>query len=181
MSATSCIRLATPDDAQSLGEIQAASHLATYRGVMPDSVLARVDGARMAERFYSRLTAAAASAADDGVRSWVLETDDKIVGYATTEPGASRFLPPPEGAGELESLYVHPDALGRGFGRALHQHSIDDLTVRGFSPLVLWAFAANFNARQFYERAGWILDVDSEHWVLDGVSCPIVRYSRTRR
>jgi len=25
-------------------------------------------------------------------------------------------------------------------------------------------------------RAGWIQDVTGEHWVLEGVPCPIVRY-----
>jgi ribosomal protein S18 acetylase RimI-like enzyme len=176
MSASPHIRLAVPADAQALGEIQAASHLATYRGVMPDSILARVQAERLIERFRSRLTAAAEAPGDDRQRLWVIHADGAIAGYAITEPGAHRFLPPPDGAGEMESLYLHPDAIGRGLGQALHRHAIDDLVARGFDPLVLWAFAANKQARRFYERAGWMLDVTGEHWVLNGVPCPIVRY-----
>jgi len=41
---------------------------------------------------------------------------------------------------------------------------------------VLWAFEQNARARRFYERAGWTLDVTGEHWVLDDVPVPIVRY-----
>jgi len=178
-SVYSQIRLALPDDAPALGAIQAASHLATYRGVMPDSVLARVDEQRMSQRFRSRL--AVEAPAEDQHRVWVIEADGAIAGYAITEPGADRFLPPPGGAGELESLYLHPEVVGRGLGRALHQHAIDDLAARGFDPLILWAFAANEQALRFYERAGWTLDETGQHWLLDGVSCPIVRYRLNRR
>ena len=76
----------------------------------------------------------------------------------------------------MESLYLHPSAVGRGLGRALHRHAIDDLFARDFDPLILWAFAANQRARCFYECAGWVLDVSGQDWVLDGVACPIVRY-----
>lgn len=103
-----------------------------------------------------------------------------ISGYAATEPGRFTFLPPPAGAGEMESLYLHPSAVGRGLGRALHRHAIDDLFARGFDPLILWAFAANQRARCFYECAGWVLDVSGQDWVLNGVACPIVRYRLDR-
>lgn len=180
MNADTPIRLATPDDAEALGTIEAASYLATYRGIMPDSVLARVHPERMIERLRPRLAAAAEATAGDPQRLWVIEADGAIAGYARTEPGLDQFLPPPDGAGELESLYLHPDAIGRGLGRALLRHAVDDLVERGFDPLVLWAFAANERARRFYERAGWSLDVSGEDWVLDGVPCPIVRYRLDR-
>jgi len=53
---------------------------------------------------------------------------------------------------------------------------VHDLRSRGFDLLVLWAFEQNARARRFYERAGWTLDVTGEHWVLDDVPVPIVRY-----
>jgi ribosomal protein S18 acetylase RimI-like enzyme len=169
-----------PDDAEALGTIKAASYLATYRGIMPDSVLARVSAERMIERVRPRLASAASAAGEGPQRLWVIETDGEVRGYATTEPGSDQFLPPPDGAGELESLYLHPDAIGRGLGWALLQHAVDDLVARDFDPLVLWAFEANARARRFYERAGWTLDVTGEHWILDGVPCPIVRYRLDR-
>ena len=125
---------------------------------------------------HTSLAAAAEARAVDQQRLWVIEAHGTIAGYARTQPASNQFLPPPDGAGEMESLYLQPAAIGRGLGRALHQHAIDDLVARGFGPLVLWAFAGNEPARRFYERAGWTLDVTGEHWVLDGVPCPIVRY-----
>jgi GNAT superfamily N-acetyltransferase len=176
MSAGPRIRLATPGDAEALGTIEAASYLATYRGIMPDSVLARVSPERLIERVRPRLAAAADAAPDEPRRLWIIESEGAVRGYATTEPATDQFLPPPSGAGELESLYLHPDAIGHGLGRVLLQHAVDDLVARGYDPLVLWAFERNERARRFYERAGWILDVSGEHWVLDDVPCPIVRY-----
>jgi ribosomal protein S18 acetylase RimI-like enzyme len=147
---------------------------------MPAAVLARQQAGRLAERFSLRLKEAADTGAPDDNRLWVVEVDGEVVGYAATQPGASTFRPPPPGAGELESLYLHPAAIGRGLGWALHQHAISDLSARGFDTLILWAFAANQAARRFYERAGWAVDVAEARWLLEGVSCPIVRY-RLRR
>lgn len=170
------IRLAVPSDADALGTIQAESHRVTYRGIMPDAVLARQQAGRLAERFRMRLMAPAAMGTPDDNRLWVAEVDGEVAGYAATQPGASTFLPPPPGAGELESLYLHPAAIGRGLGWALHQHATNDLYARGFGTVILWAFAANHPARRFYERGGWALDVAEARWVLEGVPCPIVRY-----
>lgn len=176
MSAGHKVRLAVPADAEALGRIQAESHRATYRGIMPDTVLARQQAGRLAERFSMHLTQAAATSVPDDNRLWVVEVDGGVAGYAATQPGASKFLAPPPGAGELESLYLHPSATGRGLGWALHEHATSDLRARGFHALILWAFAANQPARRFYERAGWAVDVAEARWVLEGVSCPIVRY-----
>jgi ribosomal protein S18 acetylase RimI-like enzyme len=171
------IRLAEPADAEALGTIEAASYLATYRGIMPDSVLARVSPERMIERLRPRLEAAASGPPDELHRMWVIQDDVGAVrGYATTEPATDQFLPPPPGAGELESLYLDPAAIGQGFGHALLAHATADLRAHDFDPLVLWAFEQNQRARRFYERAGWVLDVAGEHWLLDEVPCPIVRY-----
>ena len=65
MSPGSAIRRAVPEDAEALGTIQAESHQATDRGVMPDSVLARLGAERLIERFRTRLVAAADAPADD--------------------------------------------------------------------------------------------------------------------
>ncbi|WP_425259216.1 N-acetyltransferase family protein [Rubrivivax sp. RP6-9] len=180
MSTRHTIRRAVPADAGALGAIQAESHRVTYPGIMPAAVLARLQAGRLAERFSLRLQAAADTSAPDDNRLWIVEVAGAVVGYAATQAGASTFQAPPPGAGELESLYLHPSVTGRGLGWALHEHAIHDLRARGFGPLVLWAFSANQTARRFYERAGWVLDVAEARWVLEGVSCPIVRY-RLRR
>jgi ribosomal protein S18 acetylase RimI-like enzyme len=167
------VRAARVDDAEALGEVLVTSWLAAYRGIMPDSTLARLEPVSKAE-MWRKLIGAAPT--DDPSRRWVVEVDGDVVGYAITIPGSDEFLPPPAGSGEIDSLYLRPDAQGRGLGRALLEHSVMDLRERGFEPLVLWAFEANDHARRFYERLGWRFDGSRQHWVLDDVPVPVVRY-----
>ena len=166
------IRLAEVDDAERLAEILVRSWTATYRGIMPDPVLDRLSVADRTARWRTSIRDAAS---DDALRRWVVLDDRTIQGYAITGPGQDDFLPAPPGSGELDSLYLHPDAMGRGLGRALLAHALDDLRARGFHPLVLWAFEANAHARRFYETAGFEHDADST-WTLEGVPVPVVRY-----
>ena len=166
------VRAATVDDADRLGAILVRSWTTAYRGVMPDPVLERLSIPDRAERWRTSLGHAGA---DDPLRRWVVVEGGVVQGYAITGPGQDDFLAAPEGAGELDSLYLDPDAQGRGLGRILLAHAIDDLRSRGFDPLLLWAFRANDRARGFYEAAGWVHDADS-HWTLDGVPVPVVRY-----
>jgi hypothetical protein len=104
------IRVASAEDAVALGTIQAASHQATCVGIMPDSVLSNLTAERLIERFQSRLSgtaeAGAEAAAPSAHRLWVIEADGAIAGYAATQPGASTFLPPPDGAGEIDPLVL---------------------------------------------------------------------------
>jgi ribosomal protein S18 acetylase RimI-like enzyme len=108
-------------------------------------------------------------------RIWVAERAGAVLGYATTAPGGDRWLPPPEGAGELTNLYLDPDVIGSGVGRLLYEHAVADLRARGFDPLVVWAFRDNERALAFYERMGLAIDVPDHHWILGDVPCPIVR------
>jgi GNAT superfamily N-acetyltransferase len=170
------VRLATPADAPAIASAMVASFLATYRGIMPDPVLDRLDLDARTERWRTVLTE---SDPADRKRVWVVVEAGVVRGYAVTVPATDEFLPPPEGAGELDSLYLQPDAVGRGLGRRLLAHAMDDLRERGFDPLILWAFTANARARSFYEAAGWMHDAD-HHWVLDEVPVPIVRYRLVR-
>ena len=166
------VRLARMEDADRLAEILVRSWTATYRGIMPDPVLDRLSIADRAERWRASIRDAAP---DDARRRWVVTEDGVVHGYAITGPGQGDFLPPPEGAGELDSLYLHPAAMGRGLGRTLLAHALDDLRARGFDPLILWAFEANRHARRFYETAGFVHDADST-WTLEGIPIPVVRY-----
>ncbi|MFP5342624.1 MAG: hypothetical protein ACLGIJ_06850, partial [Candidatus Limnocylindria bacterium] len=85
MSGAQRIRLAIPDDADQLGAIEAASYAATYRGILPDSVLARATADALIERVRARLDAEAAEPPDARHRLWVLEDEAGAVrGYAIT-------------------------------------------------------------------------------------------------
>jgi GNAT superfamily N-acetyltransferase len=170
------IRAAVPDDADGLGRVSQLAYAATYRGIVPDPVLdewiaTAVDEWRAALERH---------AADSAARAWVAELDGAVVGYATTSPARDRWLPPPDGAGELTNLYLDPAVIGTGIGHRLYRHAVDDLLERGFHPLLVWAFRDNERARRFYERMGLVVDVADHAWELGGVACPIVRFRGDR-
>jgi ribosomal protein S18 acetylase RimI-like enzyme len=166
------IRPAAPGDIEALGVISERAWRATYPGIVPDAELEDwIAGARDSWR-----AAFEGGAADRGWRPWVAARGGAVLGFATTTPAKSDWLPPPEGAGELTNLYLDPDVIGSGVGRLLYEHAVADLAERGFDPLVVWAFRDNARAIGFYERMGLVIDVPDHAWVLHGVPCPIVRF-----
>jgi ribosomal protein S18 acetylase RimI-like enzyme len=61
---------------------------------------------------------------------------------------------PIAGAGELEALFVEPDMMGRGFGKALVEDAVATARRGGCSRLEV---TANPNALGFYQRVGFIV------------------------
>lgn len=79
---------------------------------------------------------------DEG-RTRVAIADDRIVGFAT-------LLGP-----ELEDLFVDPDSMRRGVGRALVLDAAAVARARGLERLEV---TANHHALDFYESLGFVLD-----------------------
>lgn len=171
---TVVVRAARPDDVDALAVITARAYAAAYPGIIPDPVLA--EWVARAPEMWGRWREAITADPARPKRAWVAERDGTLLGYATTGPGESEWLEPPAGAGELTNLYIDPDAIGTGVGRALYQHAVDDLRTRGFDPLLVWAFRDNPKAQRFYRAMGLVIDVPDHDWVLGGVPCPIVRF-----
>jgi GNAT superfamily N-acetyltransferase len=139
------IRRASPTDAAATADIFLASFHATYAFPLAHS--------------------------DDDVRRWIRQTvvreqetwlaeeGEAIVGLLVVAPGW------------VEQLYVAPDRLGQGVGRALLDHA-KRLYPMGLS---LYTFQENDRARRFYERNGFVAE-----WFGDGSANeehqPDVRY-----
>jgi GNAT superfamily N-acetyltransferase len=103
----------------------------------------------------------------------VAEDDGEVIGFASL--GAAReddVL----GLGELFAIYVHPDAWGRGAGRALMAETLARLRAEGFGEAILWVLDDNPRTRRFYEQCGWRADggVKEEEWL--GTRIREVRY-----
>lgn len=107
-------------------------------------------------------------------RIWVVEDAGVVAGFATTGPSRDEDAGP--GTGEVNAIYLAPEAWGRGLGSALLAHAADDLRTRGFAPLVLWVIEANARGRRFYERAGWRPDGARKPIDFDGVMVDEIRY-----
>jgi ribosomal protein S18 acetylase RimI-like enzyme len=91
---------------------------------------------------------------------WVAVDDDgTLLGSVTSCPEGSpwRELSRP-GEGEFRMLAVDPAAQGRGIGRALVTHVLDDFRARGARAVVICSMTTMEQAHRIYLRLGFARD-----------------------
>ena len=163
------IREARQEDADAIAEIHVRSWQAAYVGLLPEEALAALSIPDRAARWRSWLERPA-----PGLRVWVEEDDGRIIGFSSTGP--SRDPGAPRHHAEVFTIYLAPDVVGRGWGRALFAHVIHDLRRQGFRSADLWVLTANDRARRFYEAAGWRSDGEEKTESLHGIEVHEIRY-----
>lgn len=151
-----------------MARIRVESWRATYAGVVPNSILDRLDVSRN-RAFFARRVAEAAPAG-----SLVAEVGGAVVGYALFAPARDEDA---AGCGEIEAIYVQPGSLGTGVGTALMEAAIARLRTASVV-IVLWVLTDNRPARRFYEHLGFAADGASRMLDFDGTPVEEIRYRR---
>ncbi|MFJ5995058.1 GNAT family N-acetyltransferase [Streptomyces sp. NPDC092370] len=160
-------------DCDRVAEIRIRGWQSAYRGLIPQSYLDGLSVEEDAERRRTYL-----SQGDGSVVNLVAEdSGGEIVGWACHGPYREGEVLTPDV--ELYAVYVHPDQVGRGVGRALLAEAVARCTAAGHGRLLLWVLKGNDRARRFYERAGFRADGVEEPFEVEGVAVPEVRYART--
>ena len=137
------VRPATPADATAIAGVHAASCRTTYRGHLPDEVLARIGGERWTAAWTARLTRA-----EPRVLAFVIEADGgEVTGFSAAAPAPGR-------AWELTALYLLERAQRRGGGRRLFEAAMAGARAAGAESLTAWVLAANEPAHRFYRALG---------------------------
>jgi GNAT superfamily N-acetyltransferase len=164
------IRRALPADSPIIGQIRIRGWRAAYRGLVGDDTLdAMSDVGREPQRRERLRRPPARSGA------WVVETDGQVVGFALTGP--TRDLDVDRSTtGEVFAIYLEPEFVGRGFGRALFGRALQDLRAMGFVRVSVWVLADNRVGRRFYEAAGLRADGVEQTEQMDGSAMREVRY-----
>ncbi|MEV7232432.1 GNAT family N-acetyltransferase [Streptomyces sp. NPDC051020] len=103
-------------------------------------------------------------------RTTVAEEDGRVLGFTTLD-GA-----PPEGA--LGMMFVAPDALGRGIGRLLFEHTVAEARRLGFVRLTI---DADPNAEPFYLAMGAVRIGATLSGSIPGRELPLLEYDVTSR
>ena len=160
------IRPASVEDASGIATVHVASWRWAYADLLPRDVL---DGSLVEDR--ERMWA------DVVPRGGVLVAEEaaRVIGFASVGTVANGDLPGL--TGELFAIYIAPEAIGTGLGRALLSHAMETLRVNGSRRAILWVLASNARARRFYEVAGWALDGAASAYAIGGVDYPTVRYA----
>ena len=159
-------------DCDRVAEIRVRGWQRAYRGIVPQSYLDAMSVTQDAER--RRLRFEESLRGDGKLVNLVAVTDGEVIGWLCHGPYREGEVPAEDA--ELYAIYVHPDRLGAGVGRALIQESIRRCRAAGHPRMYLWVLEENARARRFYERSGFRPDGTQEPFEVDGVEVPEVRY-----
>ncbi|MDT0442286.1 GNAT family N-acetyltransferase [Streptomyces johnsoniae] len=178
------IREMTPGDIEGVARVRIQGWRHAYRGLVPQDYL---DGMRP-ELFAAMLRAAAPGEPADRVHLVADARGTGVIGWA--HPGAyrpdehvdERPGRPQEEAGqgsygELYALYLVPEFIGTGVGRALLDSSLRWLAGQGHRRLRLWVLRDNAMGRRFYDRVGLVADGAVRTDAIAGMPVNEVRYA----
>jgi GNAT superfamily N-acetyltransferase len=150
---TVSIRVGTQDDVPDVASIHVRSWQRTYRGLVPDAELDSLDVEQRASRWRRVM---------DNPEHVLLVAvvDGRVRGFSSLTPSRDAGAEP--ATAELAAIYVDPDSVRSGVGRALMAASLATARGRGDRTLTLWVVDTNSVARRFYERCGLRWDGSSK-------------------
>jgi ribosomal protein S18 acetylase RimI-like enzyme len=143
------IRKAILADAPTIARMHFASWLETYRGIVPEEILAALSVPRRTVAWEEILRD---PIKNDKSAVYVKEVDDALAGFGACNEQRDMDLKGQGFDGEIGSVYVSRQFQRRGIGRALMGAMASDLIGRGFHGVALWVLRENAYARRFYEQ-----------------------------
>lgn len=138
------VRVAEDSDLPGVGEVDAASRLHAYTGLLDQAELAGVTPQAQTQVWSERV----ARERDTHVML-VAQLEGRVVGYSYVGPGEDPQI------GDLYALFVHPDVYGTGVAQRLLDESLSVLRGFGYQMMLLWVLEGNDRAIRFYEKSGW--------------------------
>ncbi|MFI6053225.1 GNAT family N-acetyltransferase [Streptomyces violascens] len=152
-------------DVPAVAEIRVRGWQKAYAGIVPRSYLDAMSAEETARGTRERLADPVGTTTD----LVAVAEDHEVLGWAA-------YGPNPNTGWTLHALYVRPDRIGSGVGRALlaavHEAVGPEAAVE------LWVLRDNARARRFYELAGYAPDGAEEQEDYDGVPVTELRYRR---
>ena len=139
------IREAEDRDAEGIARAHTESWQTSYRGILPDTVLDRIDVGQRVETRKKILR-------DRSVFQLVAYdlTHGDIVGFCDAGP-SRRHVP---FAGEVYAIYLMHHAKRHGLGQDMWQQVSEHFRGRGMTSMIVWVLDNNHHARRFYEAMG---------------------------
>jgi ribosomal protein S18 acetylase RimI-like enzyme len=153
------VRAATLEDAIPIANVRVRTWRGAYAHVFPAEQLATLIADEAAVAWWTR----AISEPFPHMHTLVSDVEGQVAGFVNL--GRARGEDE-AGLGELFSIYVLPEASGRGIGRALMAETLARLRAEEFAEAILWVLEDNPRTRRFYELAGWHADgaAKDEEW-----------------
>ncbi|MER7501107.1 GNAT family N-acetyltransferase [Nonomuraea pusilla] len=165
------IREATVADARAVAAVHVRSWQAAYQGLVPQDYLDGLDPARRLPGWERLL----AETAWPGKGVLVAEAEGDVVGFAGLTPTRDHDEDPAS-VGEITTIYLTPEAWGRGIGKGLMNVALGALARAGCREATLWVLDTNVRARRFYEATGWHSDGATKQDAMRGFTLTEIRY-----
>lgn len=142
------VREAEVKDAHEIAKIHVKTWQCAYKGIIPDSYLNELSVKKKTEGWRERLSNKKSES-----KTYVVELNNKVVGFVSVGPCRDNDLP--SNVGELWSIYVDQNNIGKGIGTLLHNSALDYLRNLKFQEAILWVITLNEKTRKWYESKGW--------------------------
>lgn len=140
------IRVATLHDVRTISDIRIRSWRHIYKDDMGKDDLAALDPRKTDQRWQVMI---------DGTtpRSRILvdEDDAALTGFIALEPANADHF---GYEGYLSAIYLEPEYMARGIGRALFDAGCAWMRSAGYRDVFWWVIEANRRAIAFYEKLG---------------------------
>lgn len=135
------------ENLKKISDVYEKSWQYAYKNIMPQNYLDSIPAGHWADHIHS------------GGRKNVVMTENGII-IGTSGFGRSRWEKY-DNYGEIVSLYLLPEYIGKGYGRILLAKVRKELQFLGFSSVILWVLEENSRARNFYEQQGFTFTGES--------------------
>jgi len=143
------LRDAQPGDARAMADLNVRAWRAAFAGLVPEAVLQGQRAEPRVRYWEEHLPSVPPQ------RTWVAERGGRVIGL--THLGPSRDPDAPEAA-ELYGMYVEPEAVGTGAGRALMAAAMEWFRSGPWEAAILWTLPGDHRAARFYRAWGWAPD-----------------------
>lgn len=132
------------DDLYAISHIYEASWRFAYKNIIPESYLGNIP----AGYWVSFLK-------NPDINTLVMIENGIFIG--TSSYCKSRFEEFAD-FGEIISIYMLPEYIGKGYGKKLLEAVVNKLVALDYHDIFLWVLEDNLRARAFYEKAGFTLN-----------------------
>ena len=154
--------ITSADNRMIISKIYEESWKYAYKGIIPQHYLDSIPEGRWAPNIDNPLW-----------KTLVCIDNGKIVG--TSSFCKSRFEQFRD-CGEIISIYLLPEYMGKGCGKVLMESVISEMKKQGYENIFLWVLAENIRARHFYEQFGFLQADDFLEDNIGGKDLREVRY-----
>lgn len=139
------VREAELADAEGIARAHTESWQSSYRGILPDTVLDRIDVGQRVESRRQILR-------DRSIFQLVAHdiTHGDIVGFCDAGPARRHVAQ----SGEIYALYMVHHAKRHGLGQQMFERVQSHFVTLGWRSLIIWVLENNHHARGFYEAMG---------------------------